>query len=58
MRIEVRNLPWSDTTVNATVTSLTGAVDGPHPVSVSAEGTLQLDIALAPQSVFLVELTV
>lgn len=58
VRIEVRNLPWSDATVNATITSLTGAVDGPHPVSVSAEGTLQLDIALAPQSVFLVELTV
>lgn len=57
VRIEVQNLPWADATVHATRTSLTGAVEGPHPVSVSADGTARLDIALEPQSVFLVELT-
>ena len=56
-RIEVRNLPWTDATVHATITSLTGAVEGPRPVSVSAEGTLRMDIALSAPSVFLVELT-
>lgn len=57
-RIEVRNLPWTDAAVTATITSLTGPVEGPRPVPVSEAGTLQVDIALTPQSVFLVELTV
>lgn len=55
--IELQNLPWTDATVQATITSLTGEVEGPRPVAVSAEGTLQMDLALVPQSVFLVELT-
>ena len=57
VRVEVRNLPWTDATVHATITALTGAVEGPRPVPVSEAGTLQLDIALSAQSVFLVELT-
>lgn len=57
VRLDLRNLPWADATVHATVTSLSGAVDGPSPVAVSAEGSLSMDLALEPQSVFLVELT-
>ncbi len=57
VRLDLRNLPWADATVHATVTSLSGAVEGPSPVAVSAEGSLQMDLALEPQSVFLVELT-
>ncbi len=34
-----------------------GAVEGPSPVAVSAEGSLSMDLAVEPQSVFLVELT-
>ncbi|WP_295832165.1 hypothetical protein [uncultured Microbacterium sp.] len=55
--LDLRNLPWADTTVQATVTSLSGEVDGPSPVAVSAEGSLRMELALEPQSVFLVELT-
>ncbi|MFF8186806.1 hypothetical protein ACF044_06050 [Microbacterium sp. NPDC016588] len=57
-RIEVQNLPWTDAIVHATITSLDGVVDGPHPVTVSATGTLHLDVPLPPQSAILVELTV
>jgi len=53
----VQNLPWTDATVDATITSLTGAVDGPRAVGVSGPGPVHMDIALAPQTVFLVELT-
>ncbi len=54
--LDLRNLPWADATVQATVTSLSGEVEGPSPVAVSAEGSLRMDLALEPQSVFLVEL--
>ncbi|WP_191966705.1 GH39 family glycosyl hydrolase [Microbacterium testaceum] len=54
--LDLQNLPWADATVQATVTSLSGAVEGPAPVAVSAEGSLRMDLALEPQSVFLVEL--
>lgn len=57
VRIEVRNLPWTDATLHATVTSLDGVAHGPQPVTVSETGTLQLDIPLPPQSAILVELT-
>lgn len=57
VRVEVRNLPWTDATVHATITSLNGVVEGPHAVTVSAEGALHLDIPLPPQSAVLVELT-
>ena len=57
VRIEVQNVPWRDATVTATVTSLSGGAEGPRPVPVSAEGTLELDLPLAPQSAVLVELT-
>ncbi|MGL1255139.1 hypothetical protein ACSTLX_25790, partial [Vibrio parahaemolyticus] len=56
VRIEVRNLPWTDGTLHATVTSLDGVAHGPQPVTVSETGTLQLDIPLPPQSAILVEL--
>lgn len=55
--LDLRNLPWADATVQATVTSLSGEVEGPSPVAVSAEGSLRMELALEPQSVFLVELT-
>ncbi|REC97816.1 glycosyl hydrolase family 39 [Microbacterium sp. AG157] len=55
--LDLRNLPWADATVQATVTSLSGAIEGPSPVAVSEEGSLRMDLALEPQSVFLVELT-
>ncbi|WJS90805.1 GH39 family glycosyl hydrolase [Microbacterium testaceum] len=55
--LDLRNLPWADATVQATVTSLSGAIEGPSPVAVSEEGSLRMDLALERQSVFLVELT-
>lgn len=55
-RIEMRNLPWSGRTVSVTRTSTTGDVDGPHDAQVSDAGDLQLELDLAPQSVFLVEI--
>ena len=57
VRIELRALPWAKREVNVAITSMTRATEGPRAVSVSEEGSLQLDIALAPQSVVLVELT-
>ena len=55
-RIDIRNLPWAGRMVSVTRTSMTGAVDGPHEAQVSDAGDIQLDLDLAPQSVFLVEL--
>ncbi|WP_022877596.1 hypothetical protein [Microbacterium sp. B19] len=57
VRIEVHNLPWTDATVHATITSLDGVAHGPQPVTVSDTGALQLDVPLPPQSAILVELT-
>jgi hypothetical protein len=56
VRVDMRNLPWTARTVRVTRTSITGAVDGPHDARVSDAGDLQLDLDLAPQSVFLLEL--
>lgn len=56
-RLELRHLPWTDATVTATLTSLTGEVGAPRRVDVTGEGTLQMDVDVAPQSVVLVELT-
>lgn len=58
VRIEVRNLPWTDATVHAAITSLDGVAEAPRPVTVSEAGTLELDLPLPPQSAILVELTV
>lgn len=55
--IEVRNLPWTDATVHAAITSLDGVAEAPRPVTVSEAGTLELDLPLPPQSAILVELT-
>lgn len=57
VRIEVRNLPWTDATVHAAITSLDGVAEAPRPVTVSEAGTLELDLPLPPQSAILVELT-
>lgn len=57
VRIEVRNLPWTDATVHAAITSLDGVAETPRPVTVSEAGTLELDLPLPPQSAILVELT-
>lgn len=56
-RIELRHLPWTDRSATVTITSLTGAQDGPRSVTVSDGGSLHLDVALPPQSAFLVELS-
>ncbi|BAJ74673.1 beta-xylosidase [Microbacterium testaceum StLB037] len=57
-RIELYNLPWAGRAATVTITSLTGEVEGPRDVTVSDGGTLHLDVALPPQSAFLVELSV
>ena len=54
-RVEITNLPWAGRTVSVTRTSSAGAVEGPHDAAVSDAGGIQLDLDLAPQSVFLVE---
>tara|TARA_R100000365_G_scaffold3226_1_gene10215 strand:+ start:3184 stop:4668 length:1485 start_codon:yes stop_codon:yes gene_type:complete len=54
-RIEVTNLPWAGRSVSVTRTSVSGAVDGPYDAVVSETGELEVDLDLAPQSVFLVE---
>ncbi|MCY1715658.1 hypothetical protein OVA26_01710 [Microbacterium sp. SL62] len=56
-RLELRNLPWPDAVVNVVIRSLTGEVDDPRPMTVSATGTLQVDVDVTPQSAVLVELT-
>ncbi len=53
--IEMTNLPWTGRAVAVTCTSSAGAVDAPRDVIVSDGGALQLDLELAPHSVFLVE---
>ncbi|MFJ4036716.1 hypothetical protein ACIPVB_01410 [Microbacterium sp. NPDC090007] len=57
VHLELRDLPWAGATLQATRTSLSGEVEGPNPVAVSAEGSVEISFALEPQSVFLVELT-
>lgn len=57
-RIELCHLPWAGRAATVTITSLTGEVEGPRDVTVSDGGTLHLDVALPPQSAFLVELSV
>ncbi|QKJ20425.1 GH39 family glycosyl hydrolase [Microbacterium hominis] len=54
--IHIRNLPWAGHSVSVTRTSSSGVVDGPHEAQVSDSGEIQLDLELAPQSVFLLEL--
>jgi len=55
-RVDVRNLPWAGRTVRLTCTSMAGTVNGPRDVQVSDAGEVQVDLDLAPQSVFLIEL--
>ncbi len=57
VRLELTRLPWTGRTASVTATSLTGSVDGPTEVAVSAAGTLQLEFALPPQSALLIEVT-
>lgn len=55
--LDLRRLPWAGRTVTVTTASMTGAVGTPRDAEVSADGSLQLEFAVPPQSVLLVELT-
>lgn len=55
--IDLHQLPWAGRTVYATIASMSGAVEGRREVTVSDAGDAQLELALPPQSVLLVELT-
>lgn len=55
--LDLHRLPWAGRTVTVSAASITGAVDTSRDVEVSADGSLQLEFALPPQSVLLVELT-
>lgn len=57
VRLELTRLPWTGRTASVTTTSLTGSIDGPTEVAVSAAGALQLEFALPPQSALLIEVT-
>jgi hypothetical protein len=56
-RVELRNLPWTGRAVTISQRSLHGDVGAPLSGVVSESGSLELDVAVEPQSVVLVELT-
>lgn len=56
VRIQVRDLPWSGRDVAVTRASSDGTVDTSLVARVSDEGEVALDLDLAPQAVFLLEL--
>ncbi|MDQ1085298.1 MULTISPECIES: hypothetical protein [Microbacterium] len=53
--VRIHDLPWREREVFLTRRSTNGTVDGPHAVGVSDEGVVEIDLALEPQSVFLLE---
>ncbi|WP_198147848.1 GH39 family glycosyl hydrolase [Microbacterium sp. XT11] len=55
VHVEVRNLPWTDRAVQVTVASAAGLAEGPRDARTSDAGGLELDLALPPQSVLLVD---
>jgi hypothetical protein len=56
-RVELRNLPWKGRTVSISQRSLRGELGAPRSEVVSDSGSVELDVAIEPQSVVLVELT-
>lgn len=54
--VDIRDLPWRGRDVRLTRTSVDGSVEGPVDARVSEDGRLRVDLELAPQAVFLLEI--